>query len=76
MPDSAWANGNLAEVAGKLGKIDRTPELKSSQPRYTTRCDTLYLCVSVTYHGVSPVAYVPLKGKATRNVPVNVPRIT
>ena len=39
LPDSAWADGNLAEVAGQDGG---TRKSKSTQPRSRLTWDTLY----------------------------------
>ena len=42
LPNSAWADGNLAEVAGQLSKMGGTPNSKSTQPRSKSTWDTLY----------------------------------
>ena len=42
VPLSAWADGNLVELAGRLGNMVELPKSKSTPPRYTSRWDTLY----------------------------------
>ena len=41
LPDSAWADGNLAEAARQLGKLVEHKS-KSTQPRSTTTWGALY----------------------------------
>ena len=43
LPDSGWADGNLADVAGQLGKL--MEHLNLDLPRCTSRLDTLYLII-------------------------------
>ena len=50
LPNSAWADGNVAEAAGQLSKMVESPysvggtqQSKSTQPRSQLTWDTLYL---------------------------------
>ena len=43
LPGSAWADGNLAELAEQLGKMVEHPKTKSIQPRFARRWVTLYI---------------------------------
>ena len=43
MPNSAWADRNLAEATGQLGKMGGIPESKATQYRSASTWDSLYI---------------------------------
>ena len=43
LPNSAWADGKLAELAEQLGKTVEHSRSKSMQHNYLSRCPSLYL---------------------------------
>ena len=42
VPPSAWADGKLADLAEMLGKMVEHHGPKSTEPKYQSRCPTLY----------------------------------
>ena len=49
LPDSAWADGNLAEAAGQVGGPQKS---KSTQPRSQLTWDTLYININPKVYSV------------------------
>ena len=54
VPPSAWADGNLAELAEQLGKMVEHPKSKSTQPRFARRWVTLSLCRHSSSYYICP----------------------
>ena len=49
MPDSAWADGNLVEVAGQLGKMVEHRNQRQPNQGLKLTWDTLYLLNIFTF---------------------------
>ena len=60
LPGSAWADGELAEVAEQAGKWVEHHRSESTQPNYLTRWATLYVTYEflylykISFHGQLP----------------------
>ena len=52
LPNSAWADGNLAELALQVGNVDGTSKSKLTQPRYQTRGTP---CINFRLQRMSPM---------------------